>query len=405
MTDTDSHPFTDYINALLPFQAPSCLEDLPPPLSHDLMLRAVQRIVRAASRETSAGAFSHVLLLGLGSGLLAQELHQALPPAIELTVAELQPWRVTTLLQKAPERLAWLHAPRCRLLSDNSPWALLLLLQAIAGLKHLHPLRNPELREQDSATRFGLLQKLLVLGQEETAPQMERSAPPAVSAAAIVHPQEPDIEGFLRQFPAWLEELVLIWDAEAPPAHNIRPAPKLRELARPLNGDFAAQRNAMLEACRGDWVLFLDCDERLSSESWERIPRLASHKTVQGYWFPRRTFYGDEQHVLAGLGLWPDLQLRLVRNVAGLRFERPVHERLRGLEGAVAIPPGLPILHYNQLKDSQQIDAKYSLFSQAGGERHVRSQDYPHLDLAFFKHLEQATGPDLLLTLRYNPAL
>lgn len=398
------HALDEYTKALLPFHATLNLEQMPSPLPADEMQRALDRMERAALRSPSGG----VVLLGLGSGVLARELSRRLPAAVSLKVAELQPELINTISQFEPELLDWWRPQqRGRLLADTSPWSMLLLLHYCTGLQGLVPLRNPELREGSAATRYGLLQKTLVMARARELDARQRQDPtPSLSAAAIVHPGEPHLQEFLEQFPSWLHELVIVWDAPEPPAHGLVVAPPLRELARPLADDFAQQRNVMLDACRGDWVLFLDCDERLSSEAWNLVPMLLRQTDFGGYWLPRRTFFPDREHAMAGMGLWPDLQLRLVRNMPGLRFTRPVHERLTGLKGAVAITPGLAIEHDNQLsKSPEEIQKKYNTFNRAGNLRHIRSQDYPHMPLAFFQNLEKKCGLRSLLALRYNPSL
>lgn len=396
------HPFQRYNQNLLPFHDTGSPDKLHRPLPAEERRRVVNRFLRVGERSPGR----HLLLLGAGSGVLARELHEALPDSIRLTVAELQPWRIRIMQQHRPELLHWCNtSPQRQLVTDTSPWALLLLLHAFADIQGITPLRNPELRDAPAPGRYGLLQKSFILIRELSLPASNVRLPlPAVSAAAIVHPQEPDLEGFVAQFPQWLHELVLVWDAESVPAHGLRPAPPLREIARPLNADFSAQRNAMLQACRGDWILYLDSDERLGPAGWELLPDLARQVKVHGFWFPRRTFFPDADHVLAGMGLWPDLQMRLFRHAPGLHFERPVHERLKGVEGAVAIAAGLPIMHYNQLlKNEEQIREKYDLFTRAGGLRHARSLNYPHLSLDFFSTLEASRGLRSLLHLRYNP--
>jgi len=396
------HPFHRYTRTLLPFHAHEAPEALPSPLPPEVQDRALERMVRAGTR----GAGGRVLLLGLGAGVLARELRRRLPEETPLVVAELHPGRLQTLLRHAPDLLDWWRPTGAsQVLADTTPWSLLLLLHASGGLEGLVPLRNPELQGSAGAARYGLLQKTLVLARERHLPTAPSpGAAPSVSAAAILHPEEPGLQEFLDQFPAWLHEVVLVWDADATPEHGLRCAAPLRELARQLAGDFAAQRNCMLDACRGDWLLYLDCDERLSAAAWQLVPGLVRQPSLEGYWFPRRTFYPDAGHVMAGMGLWPDLQLRLFRNQPGLRFSGRVHERLKGVEGAVAVAVGLPVMHLNQLnKDAALIDEKYALFNRSGGLSHVRSQDYPHLPLPYFENMEQACGPHSLLLLRYNP--
>jgi glycosyltransferase involved in cell wall biosynthesis len=201
---------------------------------------------------------------------------------------------------------------------------------------------------------------------------------------------------------------VLVWDAERPPDAVPPCAAPLRHLARPLDGDFAAQRNAALDACHAPWVLFLDGDEQLPAPVWEALPALCGREE-QGWWLPRLTLEGPAapggERVLIGHGLWPDLQLRLFRNRPGPRFQRPVHERLVGLEGPVGLLQNAQILHLSRVrKDPQALAEKLALFDRAaqGRVRHRLNSEYPALPLDAF----EAEPGDALraLVLARNPA-
>ena len=96
---------------------------------------------------------------------------------------------------------------------------------------------------------------------------------------------------------------------------------------------FSAQRNRALDLCMGDWVLFLDADERVTAELREEILQIAdcrlqiedAQSPVAGYWIPRHNqFFGQ---TLRGGGWYPDHQLRLLlRGRARYDEARLVHE-------------------------------------------------------------------------------
>lgn len=91
---------------------------------------------------------------------------------------------------------------------------------------------------------------------------------------------------------------------------------------------FASQRNAALDLA-GDagWALFVDADERLTSNLRDEI-REAVQPTgndVAGFWVSRRNVVCGR--VLRGGGWWPDYQLRLLRPSRARYDEaRQVHE-------------------------------------------------------------------------------
>ena len=112
---------------------------------------------------------------------------------------------------------------------------------------------------------------------------------------------------------------------------------------------YPAQRNAALDLARQEWVLFVDADERVSSELAEEI-RGAAEGAMAGYWIPRKNLIFGRW--IRGGGWWPDHQLRLFQRDKGRYDEaRAVHEvvRLRGPEGYLAEP----LLHHNYRSLSQ----------------------------------------------------
>jgi hypothetical protein len=365
----------DYAEAVLAFgfrdAAPAAASPAPEP-------DALERMAGRARAAWERSGRPRLVLLGLGSCALAAALAQALP-AESLCVCELEPPLAQAL--RAAGRLAWLRREGgAGLAVDASPWALLFLLDR-AGFTPVETLvlPNPELPPRDKA-RYRQLELLLVRSRPAEIPA---AAPvPRLSCAAILAPGEPDLEGFFAQFPDWIAELVLVWDADAPPEAALPARIPARQLARRLGGDFSAQRMAMLAACRGDWVLYLDADERLSPAAWAALPRLCAAPEVAGWHLSRLSPYPVAERAVIGYGLWPDIQLRLFRNQPDLRFVNPVHERLVGLHGAQGLALDLEIEHLSRLrKDAAAIRGKLSGFDAAsgGGLHHVLSAEYPSL--------------------------
>ena len=351
---------------------------------------------------------SRVVLFGLGSGELALALDQALSQDTDLTVCELSPDHTRLALAAHPELI---RSPRLSLAVDTSPWALLYLL-ALGGFDAgnsclvLNPESGPEARRNHQAVQRMLLQAKPHLALNSSYLSHMPPKAPDMSVGVILSPDEPGLKGFFDQFPDWMREIVVVWDAETVPETDFRCAAPVRHLARPLD-DFASQRNFMLEQCEGLWVLSLDGDERFSEDTWQLFTSLMHIKNLQGCWFPRLTLYPDEKHAKVGYGLWPDLQLRLFKKSDGVCYERPIHERLTGLHGKVALVLDTPILHYSRLtKTPEQLTGKLARFDKAGLERtkHVLSEDYPRVPRRLMGEAIALAGAVRVLTLDENPA-
>jgi glycosyltransferase involved in cell wall biosynthesis len=192
-----------------------------------------------------------------------------------------------------------------------------------------------------------------------------------LSVAIIARDEERHLAGALESVRGLAGEiLVLLDDRTRDRSAEIARAHGARVVAAPWRG-FPAQRNRALELCAGDWVLFLDADERVSdelrqevqeviSEQWtadesrieDRGSRMASRSSIldlrssetTGYWIPRHNqFFGK---TLRGGGWYPDHQLRLLRRGRTLYDEaRLVHELVR-LDGPAGELRG-HLLHLN----------------------------------------------------------
>jgi hypothetical protein len=380
------HPFFRYTSEILSWR----LGDPSPP-GDDGRPDAALTDARARRIVRSAAGGKAVVLLGLGTGELADALDAALPSALPLTVCSLDPPAARRLLEIGG--LAWRtpDAPR-QLLADTSEQALFCLL-AMAGANAGTALVtvNPETSTPEEGQGLARLRRLLTASVAAPAP---RAPAPPLTLAVMARPDEPDLPGFFEAAAGLASRAVILWDGDAVPeaaATATALGIPVEHRARRLNRDFAAQRNAMLAACPPGWILYLDPDERPGPGFRESLDRIMATDGIGGAFFPRLTLFPDATRFKAGYGLWPDLQLRLLRNAppASPRFVRPIHERLEGLAGRMALALDGPILHYNRLlADDAAVADKLADFSAvAGAPRHCLNRDYPSLSRTLFADL------------------
>lgn len=386
-------PLFEYAAEVLSFGFKDAAEAVPPDQgAPDAMERMVARCLAAFARSGR----KHMALLGLGSGFVAGALATSLPQGA-LVVCE-QDVELARSLSKAG-RLGWRQrGGGARLALDDSPWALLFLLdRSEIRLDDLFVLPNPELDPARKA-RLRPLETLLCRSQlMEPPPEVPA---PRLSVAAIISPAEPDLQCFFAQLPPWLHELVVVWDAESLPSMNLPRAFPVWQTARPLARDFATQRNAMLAACTGDWVFSLDADERLSVLDWAALPLLCAYPDICAWRLPRVTVYPTPGRALAGYGLWPDVQLRLYRRAPGLSYVGTVHERLTGLAGRQALSLDLEIEHLSRLRKGEaEIRRKLEGFDAAGAGsvHHTLSAEYPSVPRSLLASHRAALPRGLLL--------
>lgn len=383
------------------FQLPQFVEDAP------LAQRTAERLLRALART----GHSQLILLGVGDGTLASLLAESLPPACELLVLDDNPQRMRQVIRQYSTLFSGERSPLAMV--DSSPWALLMLCQA-AGIKAAQCTLgyNPAYR-QLQASSTGLLPleqwRRLFWGSSLVIPDLPVLSAPAtlaasLSLACIAHPEEELLADFLAQVPPWVAEVVVLWDTWAPA--TVPPcAVPVRQHTRPLNGDFAAQRNALLPLCQSEWCLYLDVDEALSPQTWAALPawmalRVAGQK-AGAVVLPRETFMGGTGDVRMGYGLWPDVQVRLFPLHDALRFEGAIHERLTGIQGPSLLAGGHALLHYSHARKSRaSLVARLHVFDQAAGQpQHVLSEAYPCLPVEFFVQVREGFGVNTLLQL------
>ncbi|NDV28343.1 glycosyltransferase [Desulfovibrio sp. JC010] len=339
-----------------------------------------------------------VILFGAGDGKLAEAIAEMKLPDQELLLCDLYPEQVRRL--HAENCIDFSKQSNCTLLTDSSLWAILLLLiQNGYSTEDCHLILNPAL-EGESKKNHQNLQKLFSGTRQIEQPETISGS---ISAGAILSPDEPELEEFIRNFPDWIDEIVLVWDCaendHAPKLSGFHEA-EIINIRQPLNADFSAQRNRMLEHCSGDWVIYMDADERLDADSWEKIRRIPSIENCNGWYLPRMTFYPDNKHSRIGYGLWPDLQLRLFKNTQDLKFVNKIHEQLTGIKGPSGILPHCPIQHLTHiLKSREKIESKLKNFNNSteGRFSHRLGNDFPHIPKELLSpRKDRRVGPLLL---------
>ncbi|WP_322513728.1 glycosyltransferase family 2 protein, partial [Chloroflexus sp.] len=156
-----------------------------------------------------------------------------------------------------------------------------------------------------------------------------------LSIAIIARDEARHIAGCLRSVAGLSDDVVVIVDAQTrDETAAIAADHGARVLIEPWRG-FSAQRNLALQRCRGEWVLFVDADERLTPELFVELATLMYHgppAAMAGYRIPRyNLFFGQR---LRGGGWYPDYQLRLLRRNAAWYDEGVAVHEVATLRGA-----------------------------------------------------------------------
>ena len=149
--------------------------------------------------------------------------------------------------------------------------------------------------------------------------------PVRLTAAVIARDEERMLADCLRSVEFADERLVLVDTATRDRTREVAAELGARVAERAFD-NFAAQREAALELASGDWVLFVDADERVpASLRAEILATIAAPAGQRGFWVPRHNYLVGR--LVRHAGWFPDYQLRLLeRQAAHFDARRVVHE-------------------------------------------------------------------------------
>ena len=116
----------------------------------------------------------------------------------------------------------------------------------------------------------------------------------------------------------------------------------------PLNKDFAAYKNELIQHCSGEYIFQIDADELPNVDLLNMLPGiLETNPDVDVYLVPRiNTVSGiTEEHILRWGWRYenerinfPDYQWRIYRNDKSIKWKNKVHEVLEGYKQYASLP-------------------------------------------------------------------
>ena len=139
---------------------------------------------------------------------------------------------------------------------------------------------------------------------------------------------------------------------------------------RKLNGDFASQKNSVIDNSTGDYIFHIDADEYPSDGLLEYVKPILEANDIDLIWVPRvNTVDGiTEQHIQqwgwrvseAGWVNYPDYQSRIFKNSPEIRWKSKVHERIFGAQTFSHLPPNETMsLYHPKTIDKQEKQNKF----------------------------------------------
>ena len=143
-----------------------------------------------------------------------------------------------------------------------------------------------------------------------------------ISALVLTRNEEEMIEDCLKQL-EFADEIVILDQNSVDDTLKI--AKKYTDkIYKSGENDFAKNRNTLKDLARGEWLLYVDADERLPKDLQEEIKRSIKKKEFAAYYIPRKN-YVLGKWVKHG-GWWPDYTPRLFAKSKLEKWEGKVHE-------------------------------------------------------------------------------
>lgn len=180
---------------------------------------------------------------------------------------------------------------------------------------------------------------------------------PSVSFAITVCNEHKELEYLLKQLIPFLkenDEIVIQVDdtnstlsvREVIESFQVKYSDRITHIVYPLNSDFAKFKNNLKEHCTKDYIFQIDADEYLAPFLLLIHETLLENPDTEAFWIPRINTVKDldmnyaksigwninEEDFYEGLPIinWPDLQLRLFKNLKRIKWTGNVHEKIVG---------------------------------------------------------------------------
>ena len=139
-----------------------------------------------------------------------------------------------------------------------------------------------------------------------------------LSAALIVRDEEQFLEGCLKSLAGCADEIVVVDTGSTDRSREIAADLGARVTSYPWHDDFAAARNFSIDQSRGDWILYIDADERIVEYTQSEMEPLFDD--------PRTVCCTVRFRPASGFTRYREY--RLFRKRPDLRFRGSVHESI-----------------------------------------------------------------------------
>ena len=196
----------------------------------------------------------------------------------------------------------------------------------------------------------------------------------ALTALVITYNEEQNIKAVLDNL-AFADEIIIVDSFSSDTTFEIASSFKNVKIIQRIFDDFASQRNYALSLATNSWILFIDADERLTSELEKEISNIINEKNTASAYFMYRTFMFQNKK-LRFSGWQTDKIIRLFKKEeAHYNHEKIVHEKLivSGTIGKL----NNKLIHYSY-SDYKDYKQKMILYGQLKAQEELTKKTKPH---------------------------
>jgi len=145
---------------------------------------------------------------------------------------------------------------------------------------------------------------------------------PTLSICIVAQDEAAHLAELLENVRGVADEVIVVDGGSRDDTREVARAGGACLIERPWPGHWGAQKNAAFDAARCDWILNLDCDERIGARLGERLPELIADRRrsfyrLPMYWVleetPRLRYVRSKDH-------YPCHIPRLLRNTPAHRY-------------------------------------------------------------------------------------
>jgi glycosyltransferase involved in cell wall biosynthesis len=193
-----------------------------------------------------------------------------------------------------------------------------------------------------------------------------------LSAAIIVRDEAEHLDSCLASLRGLVDEIVVVDTGSVDDSVEVANSHGAIVGHEPWQGDFAVPRNRSLDLCTGEWILYIDADERVrAGDNEERRARLVAavdHAALRVLFVPR-------------VGWTPYREYRLWRHRPAIRFMGRMHESI--------VPAIHTVAERERLRVTESDLLTIDHFGYEGDQSHKHARDEPILLAALGEHPER----------------